>query len=1016
MRRIAIGFGILAVVLAGVAGVLFVYRNAILEPLAAQQLSALLGAPAELSIDEVSFGKVRATDLRMGDSDELRIGAATVHFRLRPPLGIELELVALDRVTLQVDMTGEGPMLGSLQTALESGDGGGAGDFRIPAIELSEGRINITFAGSAAAIAFDGHADTNEAGATEGEIRISAATIMEAGERIAGLRGTADFALGPHRALLANATLSLVESSPRLAPISAGDVTLALSREGLKLEASLREADEAAKLAFGSTITNYRGEPNAKFRLTARAASRSDIWARINLPVPASGAAELLLEGNARLPAFAKVRTIVSESKSPVDDLLTSTEMAGRLDVVLLDLVNDHIGKFDGSVGGRLALDNGNLSLRLPEGDLFSISNFADNVAARLPATIDDIQLSVPEGRALWATISSSPPGYTVTGEGSLLVAGPGEAALRIESRVTTRTDERFRPGPIAIEEYFVRLAGADFWPGFDLNGATIQLAGEAARSEDGDVTGAAMLEANADGINGGGATSGPTSIQAALDFAWDGSSARIRLRERGEIVAESAGYGDTLAIPGRFRAQLNRLDMTLMQADGNGTPRFAVAAEIEPADFVATLGPPSGETARVEVAAGPLSVETVVAAEGRISSAIGLRDARVAALGHGATLNGLSARVTIDPRGSSATTSFEIASLEHASEPPMVAPISVDGNINIVSGRVEGSARVFHRGDLQIASVALSSSDDATRLSVEAEDISFSPSGLQPRDLFPGADFLSSAAGSVRGRATVTVTNGEVSSQGTLELASLSFSSSKGSVRSLRGAIVFDSLWPPSTPAGQRLTAERASFVLPTDRVEAVFQLLPGDPVRILLETARAGFVGGTLATSDALIDPSAAAQDLVIKLEDIDLEKLLGLLALEGLSGTGTISGDVPVSVLDTGAVIIRNSELRALGPGVIQLKSDTVANALKSGGESVDLMLRALEDFHYKSLVLSADKAEDGEATILLSLSGQNPAVLEGQPFDFNIRLGTNLDTISEAVRQGLGISGNFFGNLR
>ncbi|MCZ6721046.1 MAG: YdbH domain-containing protein, partial [Proteobacteria bacterium] len=607
-------------------------------------------------------------------------------------------------------------------------------------------------------------------------------------------------------------------------------------------------------------------------------------------------------------------------------------------------------------------------------------------------------------------------PGYTIIGEGSLLVAGPGEAALRIDSRVTTRWDERFRPGSIEIEEYFVRLAGADFWPGIGLTGTTIQLAGEAARSEDGDVTGTAALEAHAAGISGGRATSGPASIQAALDFAWDGSSARIRLRERGEIVAESAKYGDALAIPGRFRARLNKLDMTLTRADGDGAPRFAFAAEIEPADFVAELIEDSGETTRVEVAAGPLSVEAAISPAGRISSAIGLSDARVAALGHGATFSGLSARVTIDPEGSSATTIFEIASLEDASEPPKVAPLRLDGTFNIVSGRVEGSARVFHRGDLQIASLALSSGDDVTRLSVEAEDISFSPSGLQPRDIFPSFDFLSAVEGSVRGGGSVTISNGELLSQGTLELESLSFSSSKGSVRSLQGQIVFDSLWPPSTPAGQRLTAEGATFVLPTDGVEAVFQLLPGDPVRILLEKARAGFVGGTLATSDALIDPSAAAQDLVIKLADIDLEKLLGLLALEGLSGTGVISGDVPVSVLDTGAVIIRNSELRALGPGLIQLKSETVANALKGGGESVNLMLRALEDFHYKSLVLSADKAEDGEATILLSLSGQNPAVLEGQPFDFNIRLGTNLDTISEAIRQGLAISGNIFGNLR
>ena len=1012
MRRIAIGSGILVLVLVGVGGLLFVYRGAIVEPLLARRLSALLGAPVQLSVEEVSFGEVRATGVRLGENEELRIGAATVRFHLRSPLGIELEEVALDRVGLQVDMTGAGPMLGSLQAAVASDRGGGS-DFRLPPIEISDGRIDITFEHGTGTIAFDGHANTNDAGATEGEFEIGGATITAAGETIGGLRGEVVFAVDQERALSLNATMSLVQSSPRLAPISSGEVILAVDGDSLSLDGSLHEAEGAASLDFGATITNYRLEPNANFRLSARAASRSELWARLNLPVPSDGAAELLLEGTARLPAL----TVIRESTNPFDDFLTATWMDGRLDVVLRDLVHDRIGKFNGSVGGRLTLNTGSLSLQVPEGDLFHVSDFVNDVAARIPIEGDTIRLSVPKDRSLLATISSSPSGYTMIGEGTLLVAGPGEAALWIDSQVTTRTDEQFRLKSIAVGEYLVRLTGADFGTLVNLEGATIQLRGEAAFSEEGRLNGTAKLEANAASLSSGQAASGPAKVQAAVEFAWDGSSANLRLRDRGEIHAESPTYGDTLSIPGPFRAQIHRLDVTFSHAAGLAdTPRFFLSAEVEADDFVAELGSHTGETTRLDVSAGPLSVEAILSTDGLISSNIGLTDARLAARGQGVTFSGMGARVTMDPEASSATASFEIARLEHASTTPVVAPLRMNGIIDILSGRVEGSARVFHGGDLQVASLALSSADEVIRLSVEAEEISFSPSGLRPRDLFPSFDFLRSTEGSVRTHATVTLTNGEIQSKGTLELDALSFASQKGSVRSLQGKIVFDSLWPPSTPAGQKLTAEGASFVLPTDTVEAIFQLLPGDPVRILLDKGRAGFLGGTLSTSDVLIDPSTAAQELVVKIEDIDLKKLLDLLAIEGLSGTGTLSGEVPASVLDTGAAIIRNSELRSQGPGVIRLKSETVAQALKGGGESVNLMLRALEDFHYQSLVLSADKAEDGEATILLSLSGQNPTVLEGQPCDFNIRLGTNLDTISRAVRQGLGVSGNFFGNLQ
>jgi hypothetical protein len=59
----------------------------------------------------------------------------------------------------------------------------------------------------------------------------------------------------------------------------------------------------------------------------------------------------------------------------------------------------------------------------------------------------------------------------------------------------------------------------------------------------------------------------------------------------------------------------------------------------------------------------------------------------------------------------------------------------------------------------------------------------------------------------------------------------------------------------------------------------------------------------------------------------------------------------------------------------------------------------MLEALTDFHYETLALEIEKRATGEGTILLHLKGNNPAVMAGRPFVFNIGLESNFDRLAD-----------------
>ena len=74
-----------------------------------------------------------------------------------------------------------------------------------------------------------------------------------------------------------------------------------------------------------------------------------------------------------------------------------------------------------------------------------------------------------------------------------------------------------------------------------------------------------------------------------------------------------------------------------------------------------------------------------------------------------------------------------------------------------------------------------------------------------------------------------------------------------------------------------------------------------------------------------------------------------LLATAAL-GCKAEGEIGGAIPVRLAD-GAVIITGAELTAQGGGRIRFRSADTRQALASGGETVKLMLDALEDFRYE-----------------------------------------------------------------
>lgn len=186
--------------------------------------------------------------------------------------------------------------------------------------------------------------------------------------------------------------------------------------------------------------------------------------------------------------------------------------------------------------------------------------------------------------------------------------------------------------------------------------------------------------------------------------------------------------------------------------------------------------------------------------------------------------------------------------------------------------------------------------------------------------------------------------------------------------------------------------------------------------PARVDLAAAQMDFAGGILALDKLAFEPTKPL-DTALKVDHVDLQALLALIDVSGLSGTGAISGSIPIHLDDTG-VSIAEGRLAATAPGVVRYVGDALpkelANVDERTGHAIGLARDALADFHYTILKFELERAATGEGGLIAHIEGANPRVLDNQPFVLNISLEADFDTLAEILLDGYATAGQLLRN--
>lgn len=340
----------------------------------------------------------------------------------------------------------------------------------------------------------------------------------------------------------------------------------------------------------------------------------------------------------------------------------------------------------------------------------------------------------------------------------------------------------------------------------------------------------------------------------------------------------------------------------------------------------------------------------------------------------------------------------LEIGQVLNRRQPMLMAPFSLAADASSAGPLLAATAGATFGGTAAVRLEVKARHDRSSgggSASIVLGPVLFQRGSLQPADLFPAlGDMVEDVDGTISVEGSMRWSGDGLSPDFRLRLKDLAFAGSIAQFRAVKGEIRFTRLWPPATAPGQTLAGTIEAAGLPPATFRLKGQLTARSAIK--LEQAVVDVAGGEIAATPFTIDPAARQFDTALRIDHVDLSEITKLLSLAGLGGTGQLDGQLPLQV-ENGTIVIRGGKLAARGPGLLRYKPDKLPQEITGAGEPVELMLEALADFHYETLALELEKRATGEGTILLHLKGNNPSVLAGRPFAFNIRLESNFDRL-------------------
>lgn len=165
-------------------------------------------------------------------------------------------------------------------------------------------------------------------------------------------------------------------------------------------------------------------------------------------------------------------------------------------------------------------------------------------------------------------------------------------------------------------------------------------------------------------------------------------------------------------------------------------------------------------------------------------------------------------------------------------------------------------------------------------------------------------------------------------------------------------------------------------------------------------LKQLQLALFGGQVRGAQQQIDLSKDAK-VLLQLDKLQLAELLKQHPSADMTGQGTLSGTLPLSI-EQGKLTVAQGSVAALEPGgKIAYQSDK-AQAMAASNQGMKIVMQALQNFHFSVLSAGVSYSKEGQLLLALKLEGNNPDFEKGRAVNFSINLEENLPAMITSLQ--------------
>jgi hypothetical protein len=179
----------------------------------------------------------------------------------------------------------------------------------------------------------------------------------------------------------------------------------------------------------------------------------------------------------------------------------------------------------------------------------------------------------------------------------------------------------------------------------------------------------------------------------------------------------------------------------------------------------------------------------------------------------------------------------------------------------------------------------------------------------------------------------------------------------------------------------------------------ELTFLAAVTSPDSVHVKDLQAQVLGGRVFQNAFTYHWRAADNTIPLSFEGIQLNQVLTLE--QNIEGSGSLDGQVPVTLNDKGVSVL-NGRFQARAPGGVIRYRGNLPQSTLAAVPALQLTLDSLKNFHYDTLAVEADYAPGGDLTLRTTLQGRNPDLAEPRPIRFNLNIRENVPDLLRSLQ--------------